>query len=182
MNSLRGRGSDATLSFAVEYFLQHYRPPENEKSVADAATEYLEKRDRDCLKGFVSSLQLKAIRHEMEWPKKQGKIRTPAVVGAILNLGNCFDLLDTRYTEALQRAWPMFKEARKANREKLPSNRDIKHDTAKDKLLRYRDCAVINWTISEFEKSNVAFDAVRSRTQAHRGFRGHLIKSKIRDL
>ena len=69
MNSLRGRGSDATLSFAVDYFLQHYRPPENEKSVAEAATEYLEKRDRDCLKGFVSSLQLKAIRHEMEWLK-----------------------------------------------------------------------------------------------------------------
>lgn len=69
MNSLRSADSGATLSFAVDFFLKHYRPPENEKSVAEAATEYLEKRDRDCLKGFVSSLQLKAIRHEMDWLK-----------------------------------------------------------------------------------------------------------------
>lgn len=69
MNSLRSADSSATLSFAVDFFLKHYRPPENEKSVAEAATEYLEKRDRDCLKGFVSSLQLKAIRHEMDWLK-----------------------------------------------------------------------------------------------------------------
>jgi len=100
----------------------------------------------------------------LEWAherKKQGKIKQVAVIGAVLNLGNCFDLLDIRYTETLQRAWPLFVKAKRSKSEKVPSNRDLKHDTSEDKLLRYRDCSVINWTISELKKSNVAFDAVR---------------------
>ena len=99
-----------------------------------------------------------------EWAKDRkrlGKIKQPAVVGAVLNLGNCFDLLDIRYTETLQRAWPLFLRAKKANSEKIPANRNLRHDTSQDKLLRDRDCAVINWTISELGKSNVAFDSVR---------------------
>lgn len=44
-----------------------------------------------------------------------GEISEPAVVGAIIQLGNCFDLLDTRYKEALQWMWPLFVEARVAN-------------------------------------------------------------------
>lgn len=100
----------------------------------------------------------------LEWAKdrkQQGKIKEPAVVGAVLHLGNCFDLLDTRYTEILQRAWSLFVEAKKANSERIPTNRDPKDEQSRDKLLRFRDCAVINWTISEIEKSNVSFDAVR---------------------
>lgn len=99
-----------------------------------------------------------------EWAKdrkNQGKIKKPAVVGAVLHLGNCFDLLDTRYTETLQRAWPLFLAAKKANSERIPNNRDPKNKQTRDKLLRFRDCAVINWTISEIEKSNISFDAVR---------------------
>ena len=100
----------------------------------------------------------------LEWAedhKKQGKIKQPSVLGAVLHLGNCFDLLDTRYTEALQRAWPLFVEAKEAESERIPNNRDPKNKPPLDKLLRYRDCAVINWTISEFEKNKVFYDAVR---------------------
>lgn len=100
----------------------------------------------------------------LEWAKErknQGTIKNPAVIGAVLHLGNCFDLLDTRYTETLQRAWPLFVKAKEASSERIPTNRDPKNKQTRDKLLRYRDCAVINWTISEIEKSSVAFDTVR---------------------
>lgn len=101
----------------------------------------------------------------LEWAQqrqREGKIKKPAVVGALLHLGNCFDLLDVRYTEALQRSWPLFIQAKEASREKIPSNQDLKNHPPQDKLLRFRDCAVINWTISEFEKTtNAPFDSVR---------------------
>jgi len=69
MNSLKSRGSPFSLSFAVDYFLQNYRPPEHEKPAGEAALEYLEQRMRDSLRSFISDLQLKAIRSEMQWFK-----------------------------------------------------------------------------------------------------------------
>lgn len=69
MNSLKSRNSPYSLSFAVDYFLQTYRPPEHEKAAGEVAMEYLEKRTRDCIRSFISQLQLKAIKSEMNWFK-----------------------------------------------------------------------------------------------------------------
>ncbi|MGJ8640265.1 MAG: hypothetical protein ACSHYA_12830 [Opitutaceae bacterium] len=100
----------------------------------------------------------------MEWAeerKTRGKITTPAVIGAVLNLGECFDLLDTRYTETLRNAWPKFVQAKKALKEKIPVNTDPELLTSKDRILRHRDCAAINWTLSMFGKNGISFDSVR---------------------
>lgn len=69
VNQLKSRGSKYSLSFAVDYFLEHYRAPKTDMAAGDAAMEYLEQRDRDCLRGFVSILQFKSIRFEMNWFK-----------------------------------------------------------------------------------------------------------------
>lgn len=40
----------------------------------------------------------------LEWAKtqkKRGNVKTPAVLGAVLHLGRCFDLLDAKYTDVL---------------------------------------------------------------------------------
>src|SRR4051812_17589039 len=48
----------------------------------------------------------------MAWAKERAlnsptrKIKEAAVVGAFVNLGQCFDLLDTRFTEVLADAYP----------------------------------------------------------------------------
>ena len=100
----------------------------------------------------------------MEWAqerKRRGKIDTPALIGAVLNLGECFDLLDTRYTETLRTAWPKFVQAKKALKEKIPENADPKTLTPRDRILRHRDCAAINWTLSMFESNDMTFDSVR---------------------
>ena len=39
-----------------------------------------------------------------------GKVKTPAVAGAILQLGECFDLMDTRFTRDLAKAYSAFKK------------------------------------------------------------------------
>src|SRR5438132_14242970 len=54
-----------------------------------------------------------------EWAKESyGKskptILTPAVLGALIHLGDCFDLLDMEYTKFLQDAFPIIAEAFKA--------------------------------------------------------------------
>lgn len=67
INSLKSRGSKCSLAFAVDYLLQHYRPPDLERQAAEVAQEYLDKRDRDCLKGFITELQYKTIKNEMQW-------------------------------------------------------------------------------------------------------------------
>lgn len=33
--------------------------------------------------------------------KKRGKVKNPTVIGALIQLGNCFDLLDTQFTDDL---------------------------------------------------------------------------------
>jgi hypothetical protein len=80
----------------------------------------------------------------LEWAKEQGH-RNPAVLGAMIHLGNCFDLLDTRDTDLLRKLFPAFQKARRAEGVPIPKN-DLK------KGGHYRDCAVINWTIDSLEK------------------------------
>ena len=42
--------------------------------------------------------------------KARGKLETPAIVGALIQLGRCFDLMDTRFTEELPMAFELFKK------------------------------------------------------------------------
>lgn len=69
MNQLKSNDSKYSLSFAVNFFLENFNPPEDEKRTQEAVDEYIEKRRRDNIRGFLSSLQFKSIYHELEWLK-----------------------------------------------------------------------------------------------------------------
>ena len=69
MSMLKAQASDYSLTFAVDHFLRNFRPPEREKDAQSAAQEYLDHRERDAVRGFISDLQFKAIRSEMNWFK-----------------------------------------------------------------------------------------------------------------
>jgi hypothetical protein len=88
----------------------------------------------------------------------RGKVRTPAIVGALIQLGQCFDLMDTRFTEELPLAFELFKKVHAQSGKPLPENRG----KTPDKLLRHRDCAVLNfyfaWERAERARS---YDTVR---------------------
>ncbi len=73
--------------------------------------------------------------------KERGKIDTPAVVGAVLDLGHCLNLLDSKYLKIVEEAYSFFKVYCDQNDKVMPENEDAKGNT--DLLLRYLDCSVI---------------------------------------
>ncbi len=89
--------------------------------------------------------------------KGRGKLETPAVVGAVIQLGRCFDLLDTHFTRALAEAWPVFEEGVRESGNVLPTNRGA----APDHKLRRLDCALINWMLRYQEGIGEFYDCVR---------------------
>lgn len=68
-----------------------------------------------------------------------------AVVGVIYELGNCLDLMDTYSINLIKDARDEFVAFVTQAGLPLPENKDIKRDQHHDKLLRYMDCAVINY-------------------------------------
>lgn len=73
--------------------------------------------------------------------RKDTKIKTPAIIGAILDLGNCLDLIDTYYLNEVKKAYNVLSKANEIAGTSLPKNEDV--GSSKDKLLRKLDCAVI---------------------------------------
>jgi len=92
-----------------------------------------------------------------EWQLSRGKVRSPAVVGAVLQLGRCFDLTDTKTTRELRAAFSIFKRAQRQARQPLPKNRG----PTRDRLLRDRDCAVINLYMGLLDGGGRGYDSVR---------------------
>jgi hypothetical protein len=83
-----------------------------------------------------------------EWAKdkkKRGEIATPAVIGAVLDLGYCFDLTDSRFISMIKAYYSALAQTYMDAGEELPKNRDLRQDQYKDKILRELDCKVIEF-------------------------------------
>jgi hypothetical protein len=84
----------------------------------------------------------------MEWAedkRKRGDIEHPAVIGAVISLGYCLDLLDSQFIKMLQTYYVLMDAEYKLLGRTLPQNKDIKSDEHKDKILRELDCGVIEF-------------------------------------
>lgn len=79
----------------------------------------------------------------------------PAVVGAHIQLGNCFDLLDTRFTDILKDLAPIYAERIKATGGVVPQN------TGKALKARFLDCAVVNWSLEFLDSQGQRYESVR---------------------
>lgn len=86
----------------------------------------------------------RALQWAME-KKERGIIKEPAVIGAVLYLGYCCDLLDKRYIQLLADYFTKLKTRYHKLQQQLPENKDLKEDNYKNKLLRNLDCAVIEY-------------------------------------
>ncbi|MBI2924199.1 MAG: hypothetical protein HYY24_00660 [Verrucomicrobia bacterium] len=105
-------------------------------------------------------------RRALEWAeelkrREPRKVRRPAVLGAYINLGFCFDLLDRRYTQALSKAYPAFVAFYRQRNQTLPQNRPPAG--IREHTLRFLDCAVLNWFLDGAARATrgVAFQTVR---------------------
>jgi len=79
------------------------------------------------------------------------------VVGAIIQLGRCFDLLDVKFTKLLHPTYEReLSQVVDAGRQ-LPVNRGPDHDLGG----RYLDCHVINKCLQTWVEQDLAFQTVR---------------------
>ncbi len=102
----------------------------------------------------VSSCERYNKKHSDEPDKK------PAVIGAVISLGNCLNLADYKSCDILKTGYEILKYELEINGKELPINKDIKGNT--DLLYRDLDCAVIQ-RIHQYnkEQGKRSFDSVR---------------------
>lgn len=91
---------------------------------------------------------------------KKQEIFKPAVVGAVIDLGFCLDLLDSEYLNLLKAGYKLLKDSKEKYGLKIPENTSLKKDG--DLIVRRLDCAVIE-TIHQFnfDRKKPEFDSVR---------------------
>jgi len=121
----------------------------------------------------------------LDWANEQAasprsSITDPFVLGAYIKLGRCFDLLDTSMTEQLTDAFPLWKQALVSQGKQLPVNKPGRGSTS-DILLRYRDCAVLNWymTLLDNQHGRTYYQTVRGAfVEGSPAFDGSAIHAK----
>lgn len=87
--------------------------------------------------------------HPTKYSKQ--KVIEPAVVGAVISLGFCLDLLDFENLQILKQGHGLLSQSYNSTGWKLPQNKAI--GSIGDLLLRELDCAVIE-TIHQVRKKN----------------------------
>lgn len=92
--------------------------------------------------------------------RKGSKIKTPAVIGAVIDLGMCLNLLDSENIKMLKLQYDVFKLKLDIAGLSIPMNKNVGSNT--DLLLRNLDCAVIESLHSQRSEDNQRpFDSVR---------------------
>jgi hypothetical protein len=87
-------------------------------------------------------------------------IKKPAVIGAVINLGLCLDLLDFENLELLKLGYQILETSHKTSGFKMPDNKTA--GNTNDLLLRELDCAVIEMLHQVRKNEDLPmFDSVR---------------------
>jgi len=93
--------------------------------------------------------------------KNRGKIETPFVIGAVIDLGHCMELTEIRHTDQLKEAYREFRLFCDEKKIPLPENKRGSTDD-EDLILRHLDCAVINIMHTlRAERGQPPYDTVR---------------------
>jgi len=95
----------------------------------------------------------------LKYPKRsRGNVTKPAVIGAVIDLGTCLDLLDYQNLQLLKSGYQIV--AATTNKSDIPKNQAI--DSSGDILLKELDCKVIE-AVHTFKKrtGQYSFDSVR---------------------
>ena len=102
----------------------------------------------------------------MDWAwttskREPHKIRTPAVLGAYIHLGQCFDLLDIANTRMLGDMYEEFFADAAKHGKPIPANQPVPGTSGADNVLRRLDCAVINLSLDHLAKAGRSYQTVR---------------------
>jgi hypothetical protein len=99
----------------------------------------------------------RALRFIKDKLRREKRRDRPSVVGAVLQLGLCFDLLDTRFTNELGRAYRDFASIITSTNRAVPRN----VGTTPELKLRYLDCAMLNWYVAGLKAEGEHYQTVR---------------------
>jgi hypothetical protein len=110
---------------------------------------------------FWENNEERAMEWAVELSKRPGSsVKQPVVIGAIIDLGYCFDLTDTAYLKELKKSYDFALEFSRISGIPLPINKTLGNST--DLLLRKLDCYVIQTTHRINREANKrAYDSVR---------------------
>lgn len=86
------------------------------------------------------------VERAWQWAEERSKspkssIKTPAVLGAVIDLGNCLNLIDSSSIELLKQQYNIYCLESELKQEPIKTNKNIKGNS--DFLIRNLDCAVI---------------------------------------
>ncbi len=105
-------------------------------------------------------------RRANEWAqqkKARGSYNEPFVIGAVIDLRNCLDLTVREDLELVRNAYLLLKKKHDDAGLPLPENTAAPKDDSPDNVLRYLDCAVIDYLHSQFEdEGHPPYDTVRA--------------------
>ena len=87
------------------------------------------------------------------WADRRYGPKNAAVVGALVRLGNCIDLLDPSNAELVEQAHSDLKQAMRAAGKPMPKNAN-NH--------KYLDCAVFNWLYARLEGADHGVESCRA--------------------
>ena len=102
---------------------------------------------------------------ERAWEWANNNIRKtenfePAVIGAVIDLGFCLNLLNSNDIQVLKNQYAIFEVSMNIAGRPIKKNKNVGNN--KDLLLRYLDCAVIESLHDEREQNSLMpFDSVR---------------------
>jgi hypothetical protein len=100
----------------------------------------------------------RAMRWAQEESKKAGsRIKTPCVLGAVIDLGNCLNLIDAEFLDVVRSTHERFEKTVVESGVEMPKNSGL------DLRNRKLDCAVFQ-SLHEFREEDAlpAFDTVRA--------------------
>ena len=101
------------------------------------------------------------------WKAGIGAYREPSVIGAVIDLRNCLDLVSREDLEIYRSAYDGFIKLQKLSGLPIPKNASPRGSQDKDRVLRYLDCAVFRHLHKTIERVSVSdpsiepFDTVR---------------------
>ncbi|EWH08985.1 hypothetical protein DS2_14914 [Catenovulum agarivorans DS-2] len=93
--------------------------------------------------------------------RKNSSIKEPFVLAAVIELGNCLDLLDQKYNDFLKVAYTQLKQDLEAENIEIPTNKGFSSNDF-DFKARELDCAVIRYACALAEEAGEPFDSVRA--------------------
>lgn len=110
---------------------------------------------------FWENNETRALQYARNMMRRKGSsVSEPAIIGAVIDLGYCMDLMDSMYLSELQEAYSVLDFMLKQSGKVLPVNSTI--GSSADKLMRRLDCAVIEMAHSMNEDAdNRPYDTVR---------------------